>query len=196
MTLNQASIDLIKEYEGWRANAYVDPATGGEPITIGYGHTSAAGPPRVKLGMTITKEEGERVLRQDLEKVEAEVLRFIKAPLNENQYGAVVSLDYNIGGGNFGKSTLVRKLNAHDYEGAAKEFARWNRAAGKVMAGLTRRRAAEAKLFLTPVRQQTFDGGGNDGIIVEDHEAGIAPTPKPNFLTSLIAFILSLFKRK
>lgn len=151
MALNQASIDLIKEFEGWRADAYVDPATSGEPITIGYGHTSAAGLPKVKLGMTITKTQGEEILRRDLEDVERTVDSLVRVPINENQRGALVSFTYNLGGGNFAKSTLLKKVNAKDFPGAAGEFKKWNKAAGKVMAGLTRRRSAEAKLFSTPV---------------------------------------------
>jgi lysozyme len=150
MALNQASVDLIKRFEGWRSNAYVDPATGGEPITIGYGHTSAAGPPKVKLGMKISQEEGEAILRKDLEAVEETVRKAVTVPLNENQYGALVSFAFNLGGGNFRKSTLLKKVNAKDWAGAAAEFARWNKAAGKVMKGLTTRRAAEAELFLKP----------------------------------------------
>lgn len=148
--LNQASIDLIKRFEGWRANAYVDPATGGDPITIGYGHTSAAGPPKVKMGMKISMEEGEAILRRDLEAIEATVSKAVTVPLNENQYGALVSFTFNLGAGNFRKSTLLKLVNARDPLAASKEFAKWNKAAGKVMKGLTTRRAAEAELFLKP----------------------------------------------
>lgn len=196
MTVNAASLDLIVEFEGVRLQAYPDPATNAEPWTIGVGHTSAAGPPKVFPGMTITKIQAYDILRTDLKKVEAEVDRLVKVPVNENQRGALVSLDYNIGGGNFSKSTLLKKLNAGDYAGAAAQFKVWNKAAGKVMAGLTRRRAAEEKLFLTPARQQTFDGGNNEGIIVENYETGISPSPKPNFLSTLINFIISIFTRK
>ncbi len=149
-TLNQASVDLIKGFEGWRAKAYPDPGTGGEPITIGYGHTTAAGPPSVHLGMTITPELGEQILRTDLKKTCATVASAVKVPINDNQFGALVSLCFNIGPGNFLKSTLLKKVNAKDFAAATLEFAKWNRAAGHVMAGLTKRRAAEAKLFSTP----------------------------------------------
>lgn len=149
-TLTQAAVDLIKEFEGFRANAYPDPATGGEPWTIGYGHTSAAGVPKVKKGMTISLAEGEAILRADLKPVEARVRKLVTAPINDNEYGALVSFVFNVGGGNFATSTLLRKVNAGDKNGARSEFAKWNKAAGKVMDGLTRRRAAEAKLFGTP----------------------------------------------
>lgn len=148
MALNRASLELIKEFEGWRALAYPDPATGGEPWTIGYGHTSAAGEPKVKPGMIISKEEGLIILARDLEKYEAHVRRMVKVPTTANQHGALTSLCYNIGPGNLGGSTLIRKLNAGDYAGAADQFRVWNKANKKVMAGLTRRRLAETKLFL------------------------------------------------
>lgn len=147
MKTNQAALDLIKEFEGWRANAYPDPATGGEPWTIGYGHTTAAGPPKVYQGLTITKEQGEAILKADLIAVENTVLKAVKVPLTPNQFGALVSFTYNVGGGNLRKSTLLKKVNLGDFAGAGNEFAKWNKAAGKVMAGLTRRRQAEALLF-------------------------------------------------
>lgn len=147
MPVNDASMRLITEFEGWRANAYPDPATGAEPITIGYGHTSAAGPPKVRMGDTITKAEGEAILRADLVAVERTVQALVKVPLTANQYGALVSFTFNLGAANLGKSTLLKKVNAKDWNGASREFAKWNKAAGKVMAGLTRRRAAEAALF-------------------------------------------------
>ncbi len=147
MKTNQAALDLIKKFEGWRANAYPDPATGGEPWTIGYGHTTAAGPPKVHQGLTITKEQGEAILKADLIAVENTVLKAVKVPLTPNQFGALVSFTYNVGGGNLRKSTLLKKVNLGDFAGAGNEFAKWNKAAGKVMAGLTRRRQAEALLF-------------------------------------------------
>lgn len=148
--LNQATVDLIKGFEGWRAKAYPDPGTGSEPITIGYGHTTAAGPPSVHLGMTITQELGETILRSDLKKTCATVAGAVKKKITDNQFGAMVSLCFNIGAGNFLKSTLLKKVNAGDFAGASIEFAKWNKAAGKVMAGLTKRRAAEAALFCKP----------------------------------------------
>jgi len=148
--LNQSAIDLIKSFEGFRADAYPDPATGGDPWTIGYGHTSMAGAPKVVRGMKITLAEGEAILRTDLAPVEASVRKLVKVPLTANEYGALVSFVFNVGVMNLAKSTLLAKVNAGDKTGAANEFGKWNKAAGKVMSGLTRRRAAEAKLFLTP----------------------------------------------
>jgi lysozyme len=152
--LNQAAVDLVKEFEGLELEAYPDPATKndpvkkGEPWTIGYGHTSMAGPPSVKRGMVITQAEAEAILKRDLAKFAQGVAAAITAPVSENQFGAVVSFAFNVGMGNLKSSTLLRKLNARDYAGAAAEFPKWNKANKKVMAGLTRRRAAERTLFL------------------------------------------------
>jgi lysozyme len=150
MSLNQASVDLIKEFEGFVDHWYPDPATNAEPWTAMYGHTNAAGEPKYTAATKnrrFTKAEGEAVLRSDLAAVERTVQALVKVPLTANQYGALVSFTFNLGAGNFGKSTLLKKVNAKDWNGAAREFAKWNKAAGKVMAGLTRRRAAEAALF-------------------------------------------------
>jgi len=192
MVTNQAGLDLIKSFEGWRAKAYPDPATGGAPWTIGYGHTTAAGPPTVSRGLTITQDEGEAILERDLLAVERTVAGLVKVKLTDNQFAALVSFTFNLGGGNFRKSTLLKKVNAGDFAGAAKEFGKWNKADGKVMAGLTRRRAAEASLFLAPSKFEPVTSRVVDKPVLE-------PTltfDAPNFLRVLINAVLSLFKRK
>ena len=138
--VTQAGLDLVKEFEGFRANAYRCPA--GVP-TIGYGHTKTA-----RMGMTITRERAEQLLRSDLFDAESAVSRLVKVPLSSNEFSALVSFVFNLGEGNFAKSTLLRKLNAGDKRGAADELPRWNKAGGKVLQGLVRRRAAERALFL------------------------------------------------
>lgn len=149
--VNQAAFDLIKQFEGLRLAAYPDPATGGEPITIGFGTTAAAGVGIIpRLGMTITEAQAEGYLRLAVDGLAAHVGAMILRPVTDNQFGACVSLAYNIGLGNFAKSSVLRKINIGDMKGAAGSFALWNRASGREMAGLTRRRAAEAKLFSTP----------------------------------------------
>lgn len=158
MSVNQATIDLITEFEGFVPNWYADPAHGWDVPTAMYGHTNATGnPPFYKSEadrkVKFTKQQGIDTLKLDLSGYEASVKGLVKVPLNENQYGALVSFTYNLGAGNLAKSTLLKKLNAGDYEGAAAEFAKWNKAAGKVMAGLTRRRAAESALFKKPVER-------------------------------------------
>lgn len=147
MTVNRASLELIKEFEGWRSKAYRD-AVG--VLTIGYGHTSMAGAPNVVPGMTISQEEGERILQQDLRKYAKAVRDVVKVPLNDNQFGALVSWCYNVGPGNVAKSTLVKKLNRGEYAAVPGELMKWNKAGGKALAGLTRRRTAEGVLFRAP----------------------------------------------
>lgn len=143
MKLSQRGIDLIKQFEGYSSKAYPDPATGGAPWTIGYGTTKG-----VKPGMVITAEQAEKMLRDDVAKFEPGVSAMLKVPTTQGQFDAMVSLAYNIGLGNFGKSTLLRKHNEKCYSCAAGQFPVWNRAAGKVMNGLTRRRNAERAMYM------------------------------------------------
>jgi len=186
MKTSTAGRQAIARHEGNKLKAYPDPATGGEPFTIGVGHTSRAGPPKVTKGMTITAAESDAILTRDLATFEAAVSKAVKVPVSQNQFDAMVSLAFNIGGGAFAKSTLVKKLNAGDVAGAANAFLSWNKAAGKVMKGLTTRREAERKLFLaktappesaapqasaglpTPIRTDSILARGSRGPIVGD----------------------------
>lgn len=143
MEINKEGLEIIKSFEGLRLHAYVDPATGGEPITIGYGHTGK----EVKLGQHISLERANLLLVEDVKKFEKGINNLIKVEITLNQFSSMVSLAYNIGIGNFSRSTLLTLLNRRDYKGASAEFLKWNKAAGKVMAGLSRRRAAEKNLF-------------------------------------------------
>lgn len=149
VVLDQAAVDLIKEFEGFIDHWYPDPAHGWKVPTCCYGHTDAAGEPKYAAtkAKTFTKAEGEAILRRDLNDVVEHVSSKVKVTLNPYQFGALVSFTFNLGAGNFDKSTLLKKVNAGDYAGAAKEFAKWNKAGGQVLKGLTRRRAAEAALF-------------------------------------------------
>lgn len=135
--------ELIKSFEGLELEAYLCPAN---VWTIGYGHTG-----NVHEGQTITKQEAEELLDQDLEVFRRGVRKAVTVDLNENQFGALVSFAYNVGIGSLQSSTLLKLLNAGDYAGAADQFLRWNKASGKVLTGLTRRREAERAVFLTPV---------------------------------------------
>lgn len=144
MKLSQRGIDLIKQFEGYSSKAYPDPATGGAPWTIGYGTTKG-----VKPGMVITAQQAEKMLRDDVAKFEIGVSSLITAPTTQGQFDAMVSLAYNIGLGNFGKSTLLKKHNARCYTCAADQFRVWNRANGRVMNGLTKRRAAERQVYMS-----------------------------------------------
>lgn len=146
--INQAGLQLIEEFEGLarklvdgRIRAYLDAV--GIP-TIGYGHTK-----NVHLGLVITREQAEEFLKEDLRVAEAGVNQLVKVPLSDNQFAALVSFVFNLGAGAFARSTLRRDLNARNYSAAAEQFLRWNRAGGHVLAGLTRRREAERRLFLS-----------------------------------------------
>lgn len=148
MSVNKSTLDLIKQYEGCKLTAYKDIVG---VYTIGFGTTAAAGlgitPAK---GMTITQERAEDLLRQGVEKFAATVDAMITAKVNANQFGACVSLAYNVGSTGFAKSTVLRELNAGNYDKAAAAFRMWNKAGGEVIKGLVNRREAEIKLFLTP----------------------------------------------
>lgn len=144
--LTKAGFELIKYYEGLRLNAYQD--TGGV-WTIGYGHTAARGAPYPKAGMRITKQEAESIFLNDLKYFENWVKKLVNVPLNDSQYSALVSFCYNLGPGNLKSSTLLRKLNAKDYNGASNEFSKWVYDDGIKLNGLVKRRASEKNLFLS-----------------------------------------------
>ena len=141
--ISDKGLALIEQFEGLRLDAYPDPASGGDPWTIGYGHTSG-----VKEGDTCTQEEAVEYLRSDCESSDACIDAHVEPELTQNQRDALISLIHNIGCGNFKNSTLCKLLNAGNMEGAGAQFARWDRAAGKEMAGLLKRREAEAELFM------------------------------------------------
>ncbi|WP_244651262.1 lysozyme [Rhizobium sp. CFBP 8762] len=137
---------LIAEHEGNMLTAYQDSVG---VWTIGVGHTSAAGAPVVTKGMKITAAQSDEILSRDLANTEKEVRDLLKVDVTQNEFDALVSLGFNIGGTALGKSTLIRKLNAGDWAGAADQFLVWNKAKGRVLAGLTKRRKAERTLFLS-----------------------------------------------
>jgi len=144
MQYSKDGLHLTEQFEGVRLTAYPDPATGGDPWTIGYGHTG----PEVHSGMTITQEQAENYLMQDVAKAAADVNAKVTVEITQGEFDALVDFAFNCGCGNLNGSTLLKKLNAGDYEGAAHEFEKWDMAAGKHMAGLLRRRQAEELLFL------------------------------------------------
>ena len=149
MTINQAGLDLIKEFEGFRAESYRDPVG---VWTIGYGTTAAADVGIApNAGMKISKADAEMYLARAIDKFAAQIDPKITRPINENERAAFLSLAYNIGPGAFAKSSALRKFNEGDKAGAANAILLWNKAGGKVLAGLVRRREAERALFLRPV---------------------------------------------
>lgn len=133
---------LIKQFEGCRLQAYPDPATGGAPWTIGYGHTRG-----VTQGMTCTQQQAENWLMEDLDKVGAMVTDLLKVPVTQREFDALCSFAYNAGIGNLAKSTMLKLINQCEYAQAAKEFPKWDRGGGKEIAGLLRRRKAEEAVF-------------------------------------------------
>ena len=137
-------LNLIKSFEGVRLLAYKCPAG---ILTIGYGHTGSD----VTKGKTITLNEAENLLKKDLKKYESAVNNSVKVPLNQNQFDALVSWTYNVGVGAMANSTLLKKLNAGLYHEVPTQLKRWNKASGKVLSGLVRRREAESALFITPI---------------------------------------------
>lgn len=135
---------LIKQYEGCKLKAYPDPATGGDPWTIGFGATG----PGIKKGVVWTQAQADDRFTADIGKFAAQVAAKIgAAPTTQGQFNAMVSLAYNIGMGNFGQSSLLRLHKEGNYDGAAGQFGRWSNANGKKMTGLVRRRAAEAAMY-------------------------------------------------
>ncbi|EEV7373656.1 lysozyme [Escherichia coli] len=149
MQTSDKGIALIKQFEGCKLTAYPDPGTGGAPWTIGYGWTQPVDGKLVRPGMTIDQATADRLLKTGLVSYENDVSRLVKVKLSQGQFDALVSFTYNLGFRSLSTSTLLSKLNAGDYAGAADEFPRWNKAGGKVLNGLTRRREAERALFLS-----------------------------------------------
>lgn len=157
MKTSKAGLDLIKSFEscaraigGGKFMAYPDPAPGnnGLPVTIGWGSTRDFQGRPIKLGTVWTQEECDRKKAEDMAVFESEVRAILgSTPTTQGQFDAMVSFAYNLGSARLKGSTLMRKHKAGDYAGAAAEFAKWNRAGGKVMRGLTNRRAAEAALY-------------------------------------------------
>ncbi len=144
-------IRLIQEFEGYAKKlpdggcvAYPDPATGGDPWTIGWGTTG----PDVKPGTVWTRAKADQRFAEHVDKFAAGVSLALGAKgATQHQFDAMAAFAYNVGLANFQSSTLLKKHLQSDYAGAAAQFARWNKAAGKVLPGLTRRRAAEAALY-------------------------------------------------
>ena len=139
MKLGERGTEILKYFEGCKLTAYQDSVG---VWTIGYGHTKG-----VYNGMTITQEEAEQMLLTELEEYEGYIENMVTVPLTQNQFDALVVWIYNLWQTNFKNSTLLKDLNAGNYNAAGQEITRWNKAGGKVLAGLVKRREAEAELF-------------------------------------------------
>lgn len=152
MKTSTNGVQVLHYFESCRLTAYPDPGSkDGKPWTIGFGHTG----PDVYPGLIWTREQADAAFVADLGRFERDVVQLVKVPINQGHFDALVSFVYNVGSDidtdtiaeGLGDSTLLRKLNAGDFAGAADEFPKWNKNDGKVMLGLRRRRAAERALF-------------------------------------------------
>lgn len=138
------ALALIKQYEGFRPNAYTCP---GGVRTIGYGTTDKA---LVAKG-TITQEEAEQALLKEIIAINNYIVSTTDAKLNPNQMGALISFVYNVGRGNYAESTLKKRLEEGNFADVPYQLSRWNKSKGKILTGLVRRRAAEAEVWKTPI---------------------------------------------
>ena len=174
MKMTDQGYRLIMEFEGFRAQAYRD-AVG--VWTVGYGHTAMAGKPAVTAGLTITRAEADVILRRDVEMFADAVAALVKVPLTDNQFSALVSFAFNVGPGNFAKSSVLAVVNRKDFDAVPRRLALWVKAGGRTLPGLIRRRAAEAQMFL-------------------DHDNKAVPAkPSRTFWSDLIAIATIIFKR-
>lgn len=142
--------NLTERFEGLVLRVYPDPATGGAPYTAGYGHTGAD----VRLGMTVTQYMADVWLATDLEQAENTVRRLVLVELDQDEYDALVDFVYNEGAAHFAGSTMLRLINEGKMHAAADEFEKWDKAGGRVMAGLLRRRQAEEGYFRRGIGEQ------------------------------------------
>ncbi|MEM8988525.1 MAG: lysozyme [Pseudomonadota bacterium] len=170
MRASETGLNLIKGYEGLRLHAHYAPS---EQWSVGYGHTASA-----RHGMQVSEQQADQFLRMDSEPIERLIEEVVMAPLNQNEFDALVSLIFNIGEDNFRRSTVLKKLNEGDRLGAAQAFEMWNKSRiGDelvVLDGLVRRRAAEKSLFLMPV---------NSDIVVPTSDASPAPECEVGYLS-------------
>ena len=139
MNYSDDGFALTQKFEGCRLNAYQDSVG---IWTIGFGHTAGVLP-----GMSCTQEQAEAWLKSDIHWAESAVNQYVTAALTQGEFDALVDFVFNLGVGNFVHSTLLRLLNSEDYDGAADEFPKWNRAGGKILPSLTARRLAEQEMF-------------------------------------------------
>lgn len=175
MRTSDEGVRLIQLYEGLRLTSYVCPAG---VLTIGYGHTSAAGKPTVEPKMTITKDEATLILRSDLGRFERGVESLVKVDLTQHQFDALVSFAFNCGLGALKKSTLLKRVNAKRFDEVPAEFMKWTRGGGRQLAGLVRRRRAEVEMW------RSLTGIEPDGSRVQPDQPvaskGIAHTKEAN----------------
>ena len=149
MNYSESGLDLTEESEGCRLVAYQDSVG---VWTIGYGHTRG-----VVAGMTCTQAQAEAWLREDIASAIADINRLARVPLTQGEFDALVDFDFNLGGGALRGSTLLKLLNAGDHAAASLEFTKWDKAGGKVIAGLLRRRVSEQAEFDATTQENKAD---------------------------------------
>lgn len=198
MKTSSAGIALLKKWEGCELKAYQD---GGGVWTIGYGLTTAAGIVQVYRGMVITEAQAADYLARALVKYERTVVEAIKRPMTQNQFDAMVSLCYNIGQGAFAGSTLVRRFNSGDIDGAADAFLMWVKDNGRFVKGLENRRKDERALFIKP----SSSAAGSSGqpppptsplpppSATPETPPAATPGPPSGFWAALLAIISAIF---
>ena len=173
MRTGETGLNLIKGYEGLRMSAHYAPT---EQWTVGYGHTDSA-----RHGMSVTEGDAERLLKSDVQPIEQLISDTVRAPLNQNEHDALVSLIFNIGEDNWRRSTALRKLNAGDTLGAATAFELWTKAFVNnelvSLDGLVRRRAAEKSLFLMPT---------DAALVVPTSDVNPASECEPDFVSERV----------
>lgn len=146
MQMTNEGLALIKRFEGFRGGAYRDPVG---VWTVGYGHTSMAGPPSVSEGLQVSRAEADAILRRDVENFARDVTASLSVALAPAQFSALVSFAYNVGIGNFRSSSVLKAVNAADFAAVPRRLQLWTKAGGRILPGLIKRRAAEAELFLS-----------------------------------------------
>ena len=139
MKISGEGLALIKKFEGCELESYRCSAN---VVTIGFGHTRTA-----KEGMTITREEADMLLEEDIRSFETSVLSLVEVDLKQCEFDALIAWTFNLGAGNLKSSTLLKRINAKDWNDVPHQIKRWNKAKGTVLQGLIRRREAEALLF-------------------------------------------------
>jgi lysozyme len=144
MQMMSEGLELIKRFEGFRAAAYRDSAG---VWTIGYGHTSMAGEPAVRPGMRLSRAEAAAILTRDVESFAQGVRQAVTIELSDAQFSALVSFAYNVGLANFRSSSVLKAVNASDFDQVPRRLSLWVKAGGRVLPGLVKRRTAEAELF-------------------------------------------------
>ena len=175
MQMSQEGIDaLLKKYEGCKLKSYRCPAN---VCTIGYGHTSAAGAPAVTDGMTITQKQADDILRRDLVKYETAVYNMVKQPLTQHQFDVLVDFAYNAGVGNLQSSTLLKKVNAAQFDAVPAELMKWTKGGGKVLPGLVRRRQAESAWWASG--EMSAASVSSEEPTPDEHEERSEPNPVP-----------------